>query len=211
MAHKGKLDIDELNRHVGVGPGNEVFLKLLSRDRHRLFAFIYTLIPDHNDAEDVFQDTSIVLWNKFQEFDRDQPFMPWACGFAFNTARNFVRADGRDRLAFSDSLLAVIATERTDTAELDQDRMKTLNTCIEKLTTKERTLLGQACSGERTMKDLAQQLNRATQTIYNSLNVIRRKLTERVRLNGTCPYRIRRPRCLSRTYVDREMTVRLAI
>jgi len=175
----------ELANEIGVGPDNQVFLKLLSRDRHRLFAFIYTLIPNHNNAEDVFQDTSILLWNKFHEYDQDRPFMPWACGFAFNTARNFLRSAGRDRLVFSDSLLAVIATERIDSVERDQDRMQILNACIDKLTAKERALLGQAYSGDRTMKELAKQLNRASQTIYNSLNVIRKKLTECVRLRGT--------------------------
>lgn len=185
MARKDKLDNDKLADGVGTGLENEVFLKLLSRDRHRLFAFIYTLIPNHSDAEDVFQDTSIILWNKFHEFDQTRPFMPWACGFAFNTARNFLRAAGRDRLVFSDALLTVLATERTEAAERDRDRMKTLDSCIEKLTKKERTLLSQAYSGECSMKELAKQLNRASQTIYNSLNVIRRKLTECVRLSGT--------------------------
>lgn len=156
----------------------------LSRDRHRLFAFIYSLVPNHSDAEDIFQETSIVLWNKFHEFDQTRPFMPWACGIAFNTARNFLRAAGRDRLVFSDSLLAVIATERTESAESDTDRMRALDACIEKLSEKERTLLGQAYSGQGTVADLARKLNRAAQTIYNNLNVIRRKLTECVRNDG---------------------------
>ena len=168
----------------GQVPDNGIFLQLLSRDRHRLFAFIYSLVPNHNDAEDIFQDTSIVLWNKFHEFDQDRSFASWACGIAYNITRNFLRSAGRNRLVFSDSLLAVIATERAESVENDIERIRALELCIQKLTDRERKLLGQAYGGKSTAKDLACQLNRATQTIYNSLNLIRRKLTECVRNSG---------------------------
>ena len=46
----------------------ERFVQLFARVRDNLFAYIFTLLPHWSDAEDVFQQTSLVLWRKFGEF-----------------------------------------------------------------------------------------------------------------------------------------------
>ena len=44
------------------------FAELL-REHHRdLFNFIFSLVHHHADAEDVFQQTTLVLWRKFDDF-----------------------------------------------------------------------------------------------------------------------------------------------
>jgi RNA polymerase sigma-70 factor (ECF subfamily) len=45
-------------------------------------AFIRTLVHDPTQADDVFQDTSLVLWRSFATFRRDAEFLPWALGTA---------------------------------------------------------------------------------------------------------------------------------
>ena len=83
-----------------------------SRANHeRLFAYVFSLLPRRADAEDVFQRTSLTLWQKFEQWDRVTPFLSWACGVAFYQVRNFVRVASRDRLQFSDDLLARLSDE----------------------------------------------------------------------------------------------------
>jgi DNA-directed RNA polymerase specialized sigma24 family protein len=60
-------------------------------DQHRLYGYIATLVPSRADAEDIFQETSLLLWEKWCEFDQDRDLMPWACGIAHNVVRNFWR------------------------------------------------------------------------------------------------------------------------
>ena len=36
----------------------------------QLFGYIYSLVRDLDDADDLFQQTSLVLWDKFDQFDR---------------------------------------------------------------------------------------------------------------------------------------------
>ena len=38
------------------------FVRLLLRHERRIYAFIRSLLPNRDDAEDVLQETSIVLW-----------------------------------------------------------------------------------------------------------------------------------------------------
>ncbi|MCA9020604.1 MAG: RNA polymerase subunit sigma-70, partial [Planctomycetaceae bacterium] len=67
------------------------FTTLLTAHRRQLYAFIYSLLTDHTDAEDVYQRCSMILWDKFDQFDAECDFLPWAMGIAFYEVKNFLR------------------------------------------------------------------------------------------------------------------------
>ena len=46
----------------------EEFVRLLMAHERQIFTYILTLLPHVADAEDVLQETSIVLWRKFPEY-----------------------------------------------------------------------------------------------------------------------------------------------
>ena len=46
----------------------EQFVSLLTRYQQRVYLFILSLVPDRADAEDVLQETNLVLWQKFDDF-----------------------------------------------------------------------------------------------------------------------------------------------
>src|SRR5205814_5257295 len=70
----------------------------------RLYGYIHSLVRDLNDADDLFQQTSLILWKKFDEYDPRRSFFSWACGVARFEVINFVRTRSRQRLYFSDDL-----------------------------------------------------------------------------------------------------------
>ena len=45
---------------------------LLRQHQTQLFGYIYSLVRDLDDADDLFQQTSLVLWDKFDQFDCTQ-------------------------------------------------------------------------------------------------------------------------------------------
>ncbi len=156
----------------------ERFVQLFAQARDHLFAYIFALLPHWSDAEDVFQQTSLVLWRKFGRFQPDTDFLAWACRVAFYEVRNFRRTASRDRLRFNDALLAQLAEERPLSPERDCLHRDFLLECIAKLSEQERALLDRAYEGETTLRQLAEELHRSPQTIYNRLNLIRRALFE---------------------------------
>jgi hypothetical protein len=52
----------------------ETFLALHLQNHNRLAAFVHTLVPVWQDAEEIIQDTLMVLWRKFNEFDPSTSF-----------------------------------------------------------------------------------------------------------------------------------------
>jgi RNA polymerase sigma-70 factor (ECF subfamily) len=154
----------------------EEFLNLFARDRERIYAYIYSLLPHHADAEDVFQRCSILLWRKIDQFDRGGSFLAWACGIAFYEVCNFLRVAHHDRLQFDVDLVSQLAERRLETVGRDEDCMAALRRCLEKLKDGERELIQYVYYGNRPVKELAETTGRAPQTLYNRLSQIRRRL-----------------------------------
>src|SRR5262245_65327562 len=120
-------------------PGATEFAEHLHQDQTRLYGYIHSLVRDLNDADDLFQQTTLILWKKFGEFNRRASFFAWACGIARLEVANFLRSRGRQRLYFSDdlSLLLVEAQAEMVSEEMD-DRRGALARCVEKLRQRDR-------------------------------------------------------------------------
>ncbi len=161
------------------------FLAYFSADCERLHAYIYSLLPHHADADDVFQRCSLLLWKKFETFDQERDFLSWACGVAFYEVKNFLRTAQRDRLQFSETLLDLLAERRSEDISSMPDRLAALRLCVKKLTDNQQQLVWKAYGSATTMADLAAATGRSAQTLYNQLATIRRKLAQCVQLQLT--------------------------
>ncbi len=155
---------------------------LLRRHQTQLFGYIYSLVHDLDDADDLFQQASLVLWDKFEEFDRARSFISWACGVARFEVLNFIRSRHRNRLYFCDELnLALIAAQEVHDDERIEERRDALSCCMKKLRERDCALL-EACYGRSaTVGEVAASSGRSTHSIHNSLRRIRRALFECVR------------------------------
>ena len=167
------------------------FAEHLRLHQSRLFGYVHALVRDLNDAEDLFQQTTVILWNKFATFDRAKSFFAWACGVARLEVCNFLRSRSRQRLYFSDDLNLLLVEAQEELAEDDQEeRRAALARCVEKLRQRDRDLL-QECYGESTgVGEVAARHGRAPQSVHNSLRRIRRALyecVERTLVQGAQP------------------------
>jgi len=158
------------------------FLSFFSADCERLHAYIYSLLPHHADADDVFQRCSLLLWKKFDQFDQSRQFLPWACGVAFYEVKNFLRTAQRDRLHFSDELIELLAEDRKSTLSTQAQRISALRRCVAKLTDHQQKIVWKTYSSGKSITEIAEATGRSAQTLYNQLTTIRRKLGECVRI-----------------------------
>src|SRR6516165_6135928 len=158
------------------------FAERLARHQTQLFGYIYSLVRDVDDADDLFQQTSLVLWDKFDQFDPSRSFVGWACGVARYEVLNFLRARSRNRLYFTDELnLALIEAQEDLEQEQLEERRDALTGCMKKLRERDQDLL-ETCYGRSIeIRDVAVARGRSTQSIHNSLRRIRRALFECVR------------------------------
>ncbi|MGD0654369.1 MAG: sigma-70 family RNA polymerase sigma factor [Thermoguttaceae bacterium] len=163
------------------GDRNAVFVELLTQNQRKLYGFIYSLVPNSSDADDILQETNIVLWNKNFEYQLGTNFMTWACRIAFLKVKNFLRTKNRSRLYFNEKLLSELSDMRIDRTELHTIHSMLLINCLEKLPLKSRELLKLRYDGNHSIQEVAKQMGRPVGSLYNTLSQIRLKLWECIR------------------------------
>ena len=166
------------------------FVKLLQQHRSRLFGYVHSLVHDWNHADDLYQQTALVLWMKFDEFDPQRSFFSWACGVARFEFANFVRGRDRQPLYFADPLrLLLVEPLEEFTDEELEGRREALGRCLEKLAGPDRQLLTECYQDSAGVHGAAQRRGRSTNSVYNSLRRIRRALYECIARSLSCELR----------------------
>jgi RNA polymerase sigma-70 factor, ECF subfamily len=155
-------------------PFNELFL----RHQKDVFAYVLTLIPDRNDAADVYQQTCLELLEKQSQYDRRREFFPWACGFALNEVRRFRRAHYRERMQLDDAVIESLASVQRKSAPQIDAQLDLLMDCLKSLPADKHETLMRCYAHHGAMKDLAARLGLDANTLYKRLERIRRLLIE---------------------------------
>ena len=158
------------------------FAERLRGHQVQIFGYLYSLVRNFDDADDLFQQTSLAMWNKYELYDPSRSFVAWACGVARFEVSNFLRSRSRQRLYFSDDLSLLLVDAQED-LEKDgvEERREALAGCVKKLRKGDQQLV-EACYGEESrVPEVARKWGRSSQSIHNSLRRIRRSLFECVR------------------------------
>lgn len=155
----------------------DAFVTLLMEHRHRLFAFILKQLVHRADAEDVFQKTSVILWQKMAQFDPRSSFFHWSCGIAFNEVRNFRRVRQRSRLCFGDELTALLAAEAEQEDGASQSRLHAMRHCLGQLSQRQQDILQQCYAGSLSITEVALRLGRERTALYKQLARLRDRVS----------------------------------
>ncbi len=95
--------------HTSSGPSDAEASKrlmlLMVQHQRQIFSFIYSLAPDRHDAEDLLQETSLVICEKFAEFKPGTNFLAWACQIALWRVRAARQKFARSKIIFDDEVL----------------------------------------------------------------------------------------------------------
>ncbi len=109
------------------------FVRLLGRNQRRIFLYVMSLVPDWNDAEEIIQETNLVLWREFDKFQLGTNFTAWACKVALHQVMAWRKRVRRDRLQFSPAFLEAVADEAASSTEALEERSQQLAHCIDRL------------------------------------------------------------------------------
>jgi RNA polymerase sigma-70 factor (ECF subfamily) len=154
------------------------FLLLFTRYQHNLLAYILALVHDRDDAQEIFQETSLVLWKAFPTFRMGAEFLPWAVGIARHQVLRQRRTRKKDRHIFSEELMSILADEAAAMAREIAPRQQALAECIKRLTSRQRQLIEWFYGKELVAGQIAERWNQSIHAVYKALKVLRRVLLE---------------------------------
>ena len=161
-------------------PGDD-FVQLFTKSQRRLFLHILAQTPNPVDAEEILQETNLIIWSKCQQFQPGTNFFAWARQIANYEVLKHWERHRRDRLYFSQEFIRQIADETPAGTEEDDARRRALIQCLGKLRSKDRDLIGRRYAPGESGKSVAKLLGRPVNAVYQSLGRIRQTLLECVR------------------------------
>lgn len=154
---------------------DERFVQQVMECQRELYAYVLTLVPHLAEADDVLQETNLVIWRKRREHRPETAVLPWAKKIAYYQALAYHKRTHKHKLKFDDQLIATLADEADASGELEAQR-QALSRCVAKLSPADRELLTHRYSGELSAAQMSQLLGRTADAIYQALYRIRTAL-----------------------------------
>ena len=161
----------------GASPDSE-FVQLFTHHQRRLFLYILSQVGNPVDAEEILQETNVVIWTKNSRFQPGTNFLAWVSQIANFEVMKYRTRRKREKLIFSDEFLQSIAQTSLERSEELERRRVALADCLNALRPKDRELIQKRYApGERGNR-LAEEIGRPVNSVYQSLGRIRRSLLE---------------------------------
>ena len=166
---------------VPPGPKQQQFLRLFMANDAAVRAFVRSLVPTLDDANDVMQEVAIVLWEKFAEYESGEDFRRWAFGVAKFKVLSWQRDRLRDRHVFGLEATELLAAESERHSEMLESQRLALQDCVQKLPLEQRELVSAAYAPGARIDALSDQLGETAMAVYKKLHRIRMALSDCVR------------------------------
>jgi RNA polymerase sigma-70 factor (ECF subfamily) len=157
------------------------FLRLLMANQKRIYAFILAMVPNHQDADDLFQETVLLMWSKFESFTQGTSFLAWGCTIARYQILNVRKRYSVRSTRFSEAAMELLYRESDRFVEQIDSRMQALRMCIGKLAQSDHELICMRYRDEISIKSIAEQMGRSAQSIYKRITRIHDALLRCVR------------------------------
>ena len=153
----------------------DAFMEVYAPCQRRLYVYIVMLTADRIAAHDILQDTNLVLWEKFDEFQKGTNFFAFAREVARYRVFRYRQIHARDVVLLEPELLELVARVASDGDDEDAYH-EALAGCIGKLSPTDQDLIHRRYALDCSVKAFAEQIGRSENAISQSLSRIRRAL-----------------------------------
>jgi RNA polymerase sigma-70 factor, ECF subfamily len=161
---------------------HQIFSDLMARCQSDLYSYIFAIVQNWDDADDLLQSVALVLWRKFDSFRVDSNFLFWATRTAKIEVSNFLRQRHLSGCASNELLDAIGETVVEIQSEGRESYLTALGRCKEKLSGGDLELLELHYVEDLGSRQIADQLKRPQPSVCHSLNRIRSWLFECVQM-----------------------------
>lgn len=147
------------------------FLHLFLKHEPSIYGFVRSLVLNKSDAEDVFQEVAVVLWEKFDQFQPNTRFDSWALKIAHNQVLCHRQKSKRSKLSFDDALISQFANDQVQWSA-GLERREALQSCMENLDPEDRKLIVRRFGSDSTNRAVAAELRWSDASVSRALNRI---------------------------------------
>jgi RNA polymerase sigma-70 factor (ECF subfamily) len=154
---------------------HQQFAERVVLNQQRIFRYIVSLVPNRADADELFQQTCLTLWESWERYDMSLDFVPWACGIAHNHVRNFYRRRQNSQVQLDADVVEMLATRSSQLRQRDDEKLAALRACLNELTERNRGIVENYYGG-MSVQEIATQRDLSANAIYKLLDRVREVL-----------------------------------
>lgn len=152
------------------------FMRLFEQYERGLCAYILSLAPDSAAADEIGQETSLLLWKEFGTFDRGTDFGAWARTIAYYQVLAYRKRLKRERISFDSELLDLLSDRTAARWNELAARQSYLIDCLAELSEFKRQVIRLYYRSGMTAKSVAERLGRSVAAVEKTLVRTRRTL-----------------------------------
>lgn len=158
--------------------GNNLVQQLL-RTRSLLMGYIVSIVNDDKLAEDIFQEVSMIAYQKRDDIENEQHLMGWLRITARNKSIKAIKKRSQQRMVFDTAILDQLEDSWGKYDGLDSsDSINALRHCLNRLSGHARAIIKLRYTEGISGQKLADLLNRKVNTIYVTLSRIHKTLAQ---------------------------------
>jgi len=167
-------------------PDKQEFLRHFLSSESSLRGYILTHVRDFEVAEDLLQQSALVLWQKFEQYDPGRPFLGWALGVARLEILNAARRRPGRSLVESDLDGLVVGEYLRLESELPL-RRQLLRSCLKHLPASMTEAVRLRYEEGFNLDQIAARLGKSLAAVKVTLHRARISLQDCVRMKASTP------------------------
>jgi len=153
------------------------FVLLITRHQAAIYAYILTIHPNRVAAQDILQETNLVLCRKLADFEPGSNFKAWAFRIAYwQTMAHLKRVQRSGMVTLEPDVLDLVAQETEEQLGDFEDRHLALRSCLQKLPAGDASILLAHYQRGESLAEISGRLGRTREALKQVLLRIRRSL-----------------------------------
>ncbi len=171
-----------------INKNHEQLAKLLKSHQNKIYAYIVSIVHNLSDADDLFQETVMILCRKFETFEQGSNFGAWSLTIAKNVVLNFRQKKRNAHVLINNSVFELVSQQSAIEIKTVEKRQQALTSCLKKLTPDDIHLLKLRFDTGEKIKSIAENMDKPVKSLYKKFSQLHESLRE----------------CINRTIADWE-------
>ena len=166
----------------------EAYKALFSRYEKSLFIYVFHLVRNKEEVEDLLQNVFMKTYRNLHRFDQSRKFSSWIYRISHNEAVNFIKRKSKRRLISWEEVTAskdkiVVSVDAEDVAENFRHReiAQEMDDALDMLPAKYKKILMLRYFDEYSYRKIGEIIDKPVNTVGTLINRAKRKLVEVVR------------------------------
>ncbi|MEK7598163.1 MAG: RNA polymerase sigma factor [Patescibacteria group bacterium] len=180
-----KVKVAEDNSLIGlIRSGHpEIYDEIVSRYQRKLFSYVYRLVGNKEETEDILQNVFVKAYRNIKTFDIERKFSSWIYRIAHNEAINFLKKRNKKKFISWEDIVASkdkMETKSDERSPIDiwirKESAIEVSRAMEKMPEKYRKVLMLRYFSEKSYEEIGKTIGSPVNTVGTLINRAKKKL-----------------------------------